>query len=64
MPHLAEYAGLFAAAFLAPVRAQFPMGGVQEPRAVVKQFDRDANGRLNRPQGLVITDAQTSAATP
>ncbi len=37
----------FAAAFLVPVRAQFPMGGVQEPRAVVKQFDRDANGRLN-----------------
>ena len=37
----------FAAAFLDPVRAQFPMGGVQEPRAVVKQFDRDANGRLN-----------------
>ena len=37
----------FAAAFLVPVRAQFPMGGVQEPRAVVEQFDLDANGRLN-----------------
>ena len=46
-PLLFLLSGSFAAAFLAPVRAQFPMGGVQEPRAVVKQFDRDANGRLN-----------------
>jgi hypothetical protein len=36
-----------AAPLLSPLHAQFPGGGVQPARAVVKQFDRDGNGRLN-----------------
>jgi spore coat protein CotH len=37
----------FLALFVLPLHGQFPGGGVQESRPVVKQFDKDANGRLN-----------------
>jgi len=37
----------FVAAALVPVSAQFGFGGVQPDRPVVKQFDKDGNGRLD-----------------